>query len=185
VPKQYAHKINLSVHNTAHTNLQWRFGNRVEEGACATGSSARRQEERTWTWGCIARLPLWMNIFQAVGFAVVPRHLRHHYRGYHIVLTVPLQTIPCGVVSREEWLRVYTPTTKNCPDQRETPFTKLLHKYSDTCHRGRTGASARVSSTKVHLWIHWTCDQEVSKKKVKGKLHPCTGTEALYRPCGP
>jgi hypothetical protein len=101
-PKQHVPKINLSVHSTAHTSVQWQFRNRVEEGACATGISARRQEERIWTWGRIARLPFWMNIFQAVGLAVVPRHLRHHHHCHNIVLTVPLWTIPCGVVSREE-----------------------------------------------------------------------------------
>jgi hypothetical protein len=102
--------------------------------------------------------------FQAVGLAVVPRHLRHHYLGHLIVLTIPLRTIPCGIVSREEWLRVYTPTTKNCAELRKTPFAKILHRCSDACHRGRRGASACVWSTKVHIRIHWTCNQEVCRR---------------------
>jgi len=163
-PKQHVPKINLSVHSTAHTNVQWQFRNRVEEGACATGSSARRQEERIWTWGRIARLPFWMNIFQAVGLTVVPRHLRHYYHCHNIVLIVPLRTIPCGVVSRKEWLRVYTPTTKNCSELRKTPFAKSLHQCSDACHRWRRGASAFVSSIKMHIRIHWTCNQQVYRQ---------------------
>jgi len=38
----------------------------------------------------------WMNIFQAAGLAVAHRHLRHHCRGHHIVLTLPHQTIHWG-----------------------------------------------------------------------------------------
>jgi len=36
----------------------------------------------------------------------------------------------------------------------------------------------------------WGCDVSETailefKKKIKGTVHPCTGTEALYRPYGP
>ena len=58
-----------------------------------------------------------------VGLAVVPRHLRHHYHGHHIFLTVPLRTIPCGVVSREEWLRAAT--TMKVPRAAEDAFRKI------------------------------------------------------------
>jgi len=43
----------------------------------------------------------------------------------------------------------------------KTPFTPLLHKCCDKCHRGRGDASACVSSIKVHEWSHWTCNWTV------------------------
>jgi len=43
----------------------------------------------------------------------------------------------------------------------KTPFTPLLHKCSDKCHRGHGDASACVSSIMVHKWIHWPCNWEV------------------------
>ena len=89
------------------------------------------------------------------------RYLRHHCHGHHVVLTVPHQTIRCGVLSREEWLRVATKTTKICAELWKTPFAQLLQKCSDVCHRGHGGASVCVSSIKVHIRIHWTCNQGV------------------------
>jgi len=40
---------------------------------------------------------------------------------------------------------------------------QLLQKCSDVCHRGHGGASVCVSSIKVHIWIHCTCNQGVRK----------------------
>jgi len=105
----------------------------------------------------------WTNIFQAAGLAVAHRHLRHHCHGHHVVLTLPHQAIRCGVLSREEWLRVATTTTKICAELWKTPFAQLFQKCSDVCHRGHGGASVCVSSIKVHLRIHWTCNQGVRK----------------------
>ena len=75
-------------------------------------------------------------------------------------LTTPHQTIRCGVLSREEWLRVAT-TTKICTKLWKTPFAQLLQKCSDVCQRGYEGASVCVSSIKVHIMIRWTCNQGV------------------------
>jgi len=44
---------------------------------------------------------------------------------------------------------------------------------------GRVSASMRAEGT------HCDYDQQNGKGKDKGKVHPCTGTEALYRPYGP
>jgi len=101
------------------------------------------------------------NVFQADGLAVAHQHLRHHCHGHHIVPTLPHQTIRCGVLSREEWLRVATTTMKICTELWKMSFAKLLQKCSDVCHRGHGGASVCVSSIKVHIWIHWTCNQGV------------------------
>jgi len=61
-------------------------------------------------------------------------------------------------------LRVATTTTmKICAELWKTPFAQLLQKCSDVCHRGHGGASVCVSSIKVHIQIHWTCNQGVRK----------------------
>ena len=86
---------------------------------------------------------------------------RHHRHGHHIVLTLPHQTVCCGVLSREEWLPVATTTMNICAELWKTPFAQLLQKCSDVCHRGHGGTSVCVSSIKVHIWIHWTCNQGV------------------------
>ena len=104
------------------------------------------------------------NIFQAAGLVVADRHLRHHCHGHHLVLTLPRQTIRCGVLSREEWLRVAT-TTTICAELWKTSFAQLLQKCSDVCHRGHGDASVCVSSIKVHIRIHWTCNQGVRDSK--------------------
>ena len=104
----------------------------------------------------------WTNVFQAAGLAVAHRHLRHHCHGHDVVLTLPHQTIRCGLLSREEWLRVAT-TTTICAELWKTPFSQLLQKCSDVCHRGHGGTSVCVSSIKVHIRIHWTCNQGVRK----------------------
>jgi hypothetical protein len=44
---------------------------------------------------------------------------------------------------------------------------------------GRVSASMRAEGA------HCDYDQQNGKGKDKGKVHPCTGTEALYRPYGP
>ena len=44
----------------------------------------------------------WTNILQDAGLAVAHWHLRYHYHGHHIVLTLPHQTIRCRVLSREK-----------------------------------------------------------------------------------
>ena len=49
-------------------------------------------------------------VWSCTAFPVAHRHLRHHCHGHHIVLTLPHQTIRCGVLSREEWLRITTTT---------------------------------------------------------------------------
>ena len=41
----------------------------------------------------------------------------------------------------------------------EDAFAQLLQKCSDVCHRGHGGASVCVSSIKVHIRIHLTCNQ--------------------------
>jgi len=41
------------------------------------------------------------------------------------------------------------------------PFAPLLHKCSKTCHRGHGDTSTCVSSIKVHIRIHQTCNEEV------------------------
>jgi len=41
------------------------------------------------------------------------------------------------------------------------PFAPLLHKCSKTCHRGHGDTSTCVSSVKVHIQIHQTCNEEV------------------------
>jgi hypothetical protein len=71
---------------------------------------------------------------------VVHRHLRHHCHGYHVVLILPHQTIRSGVLSREEWLRVTTTTTKIFVEMWKTSFAQLLEKCSDVRHRGHGGA---------------------------------------------
>jgi hypothetical protein len=38
---------------------------------------------------------------------------------------------------------------------------QLFQKCSDICHRGQGGTSVCVSSIKVHIWIHWTCNQGI------------------------
>ena len=81
----------------------------------------------------------WTNVFQAARLAVAHRHLRHHCHDHHVVLTLPHQTIRCGVLSREEWLRVATTTTKISAELWKTPFAQLLPKCSDVCHRGHGG----------------------------------------------
>jgi hypothetical protein len=74
----------------------------------------------------------WADIFQAAGLAVAHRHYCH---GHHLVLTLPHQTIHCGVLSRdeeircgvlsrEEWLLVATATTKICTELWKTPFAQ-------------------------------------------------------------
>jgi hypothetical protein len=95
--------------------------------------------------------------------AVAHRHLRHHCHGHHVVLTSPHQTIRCGVLSREEWLRVATTTTKICAGLWKMLFAQLLQKCSDVCHRGHGGPSVFGSSITVHIRIHWTCNQGVRK----------------------
>ena len=85
------------------------------------------------------------------------QHLWHHCHDHHAVLTVPHQTIHCGVLSREEWLHVATTTTKICAELWKTPFTQLLQKCSDVCQRGHGGASVCVSSIKVH----WSCNEGI------------------------
>jgi len=50
-----------------------------------------------------------------------------------------------------------------CAELWKTPFTQLLQKCSDVCHRGHGGTSVCVSSIKVHIWIHSTCNQGVHK----------------------
>ena len=105
----------------------------------------------------------WTNVFQAAGLAVAHRHLRHHCHDHHVVLILPHQTIRCGVLSREEWLRVATTTTKVCTELWKTPFPQLLPKCSNVCHRGYGGASVCVSSIKVHIRIRWTCNQGIRK----------------------
>jgi len=62
---------------------------------------------------------------------VAHRHLQHHCHDHHVVLTLPHQTIRCGVLSREEWLGVAKTTTKICGELWKTPFAKLLQKCSD------------------------------------------------------
>ena len=64
-----------------------------------------------------------------------------------------------ALLSRQEWLRVATTTTKICAELWKTPFAQLLQKCSDLCHRGHGGASVCVSSIKVHVRIHWTCNK--------------------------
>ena len=104
----------------------------------------------------------WTNIFQAAGLAMVHRHLRHHCDGHHVVLILPHQTIRCGVLSREEWL-CFATTTKICAELWKTTFAQLLQKCSNVCHRGHGGASVCVSSIKVHIRIHRTCNQGLRK----------------------
>jgi hypothetical protein len=43
------------------------------------------------------------------------------------------------------------------------PFAPLRHKCSKTCHRGYGDTSTCVSSIKVHIQIHWTCNKEVCR----------------------
>ena len=105
----------------------------------------------------------WTNVFQGARLAVAHRHLRHHCHDHHAVLTLPHQTIPCGVLSREEWLRVATTTTNICAEPWKAPFAQLLPKCSDVCHRGHEGSSVCVSSIKVHIRIRRTCNQGVRK----------------------
>ena len=105
----------------------------------------------------------WTNDFQAAGLAMAHRHLRHHCHDHHVVLTLPHHTIHCGVLSRGEWLRVATTTTKICAELWKTPFPQLPQKCSEVCQRGHGGASICVSSIKVHIRIHWTCNQGVRK----------------------
>jgi hypothetical protein len=85
----------------------------------------------------------------AAGLAVAHRHLRHHRHGHHVVLTLPHQTIRCGVLSREEWLCVArtttittttttTTTTKICAELWKTPFAvtqKMLRNMSQRTWR--------------------------------------------------
>jgi len=65
----------------------------------------------------------------------------------------------CGVLSREEWLRVAT-TTTICAELCKAPFAQLLQKYSNVCHIGH---GVCVSSIKMHIRIQWTCNQGVRK----------------------
>jgi hypothetical protein len=105
----------------------------------------------------------WTNIFQAAGLAVAHRHLRHHFHGHHIALTLPPQTVFCGVLSREGWLRVAITPTKICADLWKTAFVKLLQKCSNVWHRGHAGTSVCVSSIAVHIRFSRTCNQDVRK----------------------
>jgi hypothetical protein len=70
------------------------------------------------------------------------------------------QTIRCGMLTREERLRV---ATTICAELWKMPFAQLLQKCSDVCHRGHGGASVCVSSIKVHTQIQRTCNQGVRK----------------------
>jgi hypothetical protein len=103
----------------------------------------------------------WTNIFHAAGLVVAHRHCRHHCHGHHLVLTLPAQTIRCGVLSREEWLRVAKTPMKIWAELWKMHFAQLLQKCSNLCHRGHWDASVCVSSIKVHIRIHWTCNQDV------------------------
>ena len=109
------------------------------------------------------RAMFWTNIFQATGLAVAHWHLQYHCHGHHVVLTLPHQTIHFGVLSREEWLHVTTTTMKICAELWKMPFAQLLQKCSDVFHRVHGGASVRVSSIKVQIQVHWTCNQGVHK----------------------
>ena len=61
------------------------------------------------------------------------RHLRHHCHDHHVVLTLAHQTIRCGVLSREEWLRVATTTTtKICAELWKMPFAQLLQNSKNS-----------------------------------------------------
>jgi hypothetical protein len=66
------------------------------------------------------------------------------------------ERLECQAVSPNfhEWT-----TTKFCAELWKTPFAQLLQKYSDVCHKWHGGASVCVSSIKVHIRIHWTCNQ--------------------------
>ena len=133
----------------------WRRGSYLSwetEGSWMTCGCSTMGHPHTSLFMCAM---FWTNIFQAAGLAVA-----YHCHGHHVVLTLPHQTIDCGVLSREEWLRVATTTTtKICAELWKTPFAQLLQKCSDVCHRGHGGASVCVSSIKVHVRIHWTCNK--------------------------
>ena len=45
----------------------------------------------------------------------------------------------------------------------EDAFHTITPKMLDVCHRGHGGASVCVSSIKVHIRIHWTCNQGIRK----------------------
>jgi hypothetical protein len=57
---------------------------------------------------------------------VAHHHLLHRCHGHHIILTSPHQTIRCGVLSREEWLRLAATTTKFG----QSCGRRLSHNYS-------------------------------------------------------
>jgi hypothetical protein len=67
----------------------------------------------------------------------------------HVVLTLPPRMIPCGIVSRENWVHVATSPTKSCAQLLKMPSTPLFQECSNTCHRGHEGASHCMSSIQV------------------------------------
>jgi len=75
-----------------------------------------------------------------------------------------------GFLTLEDWFvslsrnvdRDYHYSLRNNPEELwKTHFAQLLQKCSDVCHRGHGDASICVSSIKVHIRIHWTCNQGV------------------------
>jgi len=91
------------------------------------------------------------------------RGLTDDVRLQHMVLTLPPRMIPCGVVSRKDWVHIATSPTKGCAQLLKMPSTPLFHECSHACHRGHEGASDCMSSIKVHIQIHLTCNQEVRR----------------------
>jgi hypothetical protein len=91
--------------------------------------------------------------------AVAHRHLRHHCHGHHVVLTLPHQTIRCGVLSRKEWPRVTTTTTKICAELWKDAFRTITPKNAPAY----VTKDMEAHNIKVHIRIHWTCNQGVLK----------------------
>ena len=81
----------------------------------------------------------------------------------HVVLTLLPRMIPCGVLSREDWVHVATSPTKSSAQLLKMPSTPLFHECSNTCHRGYEGASNCMFKIKVHIQIHLTCNQEMHR----------------------
>jgi hypothetical protein len=57
------------------------------------------------------------------------------------------------------------------------------HVSNQPSHHQANRTIFKVYKVTVHIWNPEDLDQQVLVGK--GKVHPCTGTEALYRPYGP
>jgi hypothetical protein len=112
----------------------------------------------------------WTNIFQAAGLAVAHQQLQHLCHGHHVILTLPHQTIHCGVLSREEWLRVARTTTScgrrlshNYSGNAPTYVTEVMEAHPFVCPASRctyrfTGhvTKANISDSNQIIVVYWS-----------------------------